>query len=189
MGRRTGQGILCGEHFGGEGMKLHFDEQTESNLRKIAEYIKKNYPNSCIAYNDRDNHTSGCELVQEIADFFSYEIIKICGCGSPEDTIICIRDYLQILSDKFANKDVEMEKWHQICADSRKRMLEKFNAEYVTDNPLLQFMAYMLDDKGLTEHGSSVDGSWITDLGKMCLYVYNLLVLDGEEKTSEKERD
>lgn len=169
-------------------MKICFVEQTEVNLRKIADYIKENYPDSCIAYNDRDNHMSGCELVQEIADFFSYEIIGICGCGCPESTLICIRDYLQILNDKFANKDVETEKWIQICDDSEKRMIEKFKTRYVTDNPLLQFMAYMLDDKGLTEHSTSIDVCWATDLGKMCLYVYNLLDLEDGE-AGENERD
>lgn len=149
-------------------MKVNFNEETESNLRKIADYIKEHYPDSCIAYNDRENNMSGYELVEEIADFFSYEIIKLCGCGCPEDTIISIRDYLQIVNDK------RNEEWEAI----KNNFLEKFGVETVYDNPLLQFMAYMLDDKGLTEHGTSIGGNWITDLGKMCLYVYKLLDIE-----------
>lgn len=153
-------------------METNFNKEVENNLRKIADYIKEHYPDSCIAYNDREGNMSGYELVEEIADFFSYEIIKLCGCGYPEDTIISIRNYLQIVNDKLN------EKWET----TKEKFLKKFGVEAASDNPLLQFMAYMLDDKGLTEHGTSIDGNWITDLGKMCLYVYKLLDIEEESE-------
>lgn len=158
-------------------MEVNFNEEIETNLRKISDYIKKNYPDSCIAYNDKESSMSGYELAEEIADFFSYEIIKICGCGCPEDTIVCIMNYLQIVNDKLN------EEWET----TKKKFLEKFGVESVYDNPLLQFMAYMLDDKGLTEHGTSIGGNWITDLGKMCLYVYKLLDLEEESEETDNE--
>lgn len=36
---------------------------------------------------------------------------------------------------------------------------------------LLQFMAYILDDRGFTEHGSSIGGCWLTEKGEMFLTV------------------
>lgn len=153
-------------------MEINHNEETEINLRKIADYIKENYPNSCIAYNDREGNMDSFQLIQEISSFFSCDIIGLCGCGHPEDTIRSIRDYLQIVNDK-NNDDFETTK---------KKFLEKFGADSVYDNPLLQFMAYILDDKGLTEHGTSIGGNWITDLGKMCLYSYNLLDIEEESE-------
>jgi len=151
------------------------NQENETNLRKIADYIKEHYPDSCIAYNDIESNMSGCELVEEISDFFSYEIIGLCGCGCPEDTIVSIRDYLQIVNDK------RNEEWETI----KNKFLEKFGVETVYDNPLLQFMAYTLDDKGLTDHGTSIGGNWITDLGRMCLYVYDLYI--ESESVTENE--
>ena len=60
---------------------------------------------------------------------------------------------------------------------------EKFHHGHVCDDPLLQFMAYLLDDKGLTEHGTSINGAWLTDEGEVCLEVFNMyLGLDDEEE-------
>ena len=158
-------------------MKADFNQEIESNLRKIAECIKENYTDSCIAYNDRESNMSGQQLLKEVADFFTYKLIGLCGCGRPEDTIIAIRDYLQIVNDKRNDKRETI----------KNKFLEKFGVETVYDNSLLQFMAYMLDDKGLTEHGTSIGGNWITDLGKMCLYVYKLLDIEEESEETINE--
>lgn len=36
---------------------------------------------------------------------------------------------------------------------------------------LLQFMMYILDHKGFTEHGGSIGGCWLTDKGRRLLTV------------------
>lgn len=80
-------------------------------------------------------------------------------------------------------------KWDssQICAytDKQKaiqecteeRVQQRYKTELNIDDQddiqwgLLQFMAYILDDRGFTEHGSSIGGCWLTEKGEMFLTV------------------
>ena len=71
-----------------------------------------------------------------------YEIIHelgICGCGFPDETYKAVHD-----------------------------MLSKFENHTGIDgeNPYECFMAYTLDSRGFTEHGTCVTSSWLTDKGK-----------------------
>lgn len=47
---------------------------------------------------------------------------------------------------------------------------------------LIDFVLYILNDKGFLEHGSSIGGSWLTDKGKLFLYLLeiNKLIEDME---------
>ena len=43
---------------------------------------------------------------------------------------------------------------------------------------MIQFVLYMLDSAGFLEHGSGIWGAWLTDLGRMFLYVLNNVELE-----------
>lgn len=67
-----------------------------------------------------------------------------CGCGSPEITYEAIHKMLK----DFANQNWDTD---------------------TTDDPYKQYMAYILEEKGLAEHGSNIRCSWLTDKGKEML--------------------
>ena len=135
-------------------------------LKEILEWVIKHYPDSCIACNARNESCTyddetfyGRPIEDELFSFFAYELIGICGCGMPEKAMIQVRNYLRCVSDHFDwdKREAEFQKY--------------FGCTSVYDNPLLLFMAYILDEKELTEHGSGIGGAWISELGKMCLTV------------------
>lgn len=138
------------------------------NTYTILSEMIKGYPNSCIAYNhiDVSNYWGYPEeyWVEELYSLFTHEIMNLCGCGSPELTDDIIRKLLKVRFDYKHNNMAYEER----CG----REKEIFNIE---DEDILygtvQFFLYVLDDKGMLEHGSSIGGSWITDLGEKYLYI------------------
>ena len=71
---------------------------------------------------------------------------NFCGCGNPNSSLEFIRDILIIIKEHGAYSDELSKK--------------------LSDEGLLYFVLYYLDSKGLTEHGGSVGGSWITEKGE-----------------------
>lgn len=106
-------------------------------------------------------------LIDELMDFFSYEIMGMCGCGCPEGTHDIIRKILNIRVERF-EKDIKYDE-----------IQERYKEELHLDTQdslhygVLQFIFYMLDSKEIVEHGSSIGGCWLAELGKMYLDVLN----------------
>lgn len=145
-----------------------------TRIKELRSYVCKRYPESCCAYNKPAE--TYYELVNEVANDFIYMVIGLCGCGCTDETVESIRDYLDAVR---INHDKAAGGWEA----GRRLLEEKFHHGHVCDDPLLQFMAYLLDDKGLTEHGTSINGAWLTDEGKVCLEVLNMyLGLNDEEE-------
>lgn len=80
------------------------------------------------------------EVVNELFNLFDF-----CPCGAPWEVATYIRDYLT-----------------EISKDRDKRDNLKQDAAY-------WMAAYLCDAHGLTEHGGSVGGAWITEYGKWWL--------------------
>lgn len=85
----------------------------------------------------------GLDIVEEFIQLFDF-----CGCGRPEKVMSYIRDYLSE-----TNKDI--------------------NKRDMKDDAAYWMAAYLCDSKGLTEHGTSVAGAWLTDLGREWLEKLN----------------
>lgn len=141
-------------------------------LSEIAEFVVEKYPDCCMASNNVVS--KGCRedwyeeyLIDELMSFFSYEIMDMCGCGCPEDTYELIRRVLNVRYDWYIDK-IEYE-------EIKKRYKEDLHLD--TEDTLhygaLQFVLYILDSSGILNHGSSIGGCWLTDLGKMYLTVLN----------------
>ena len=128
-------------------------------IQDVAEYIRKNYEDKCPGYSLTPGACDEDELVQCCSDFFYYEVLGWCGCGTPEKAKRCVRDYLYALS---------------ILPEKRERLKQRFGTEYIYDNELLLCLAYMLDAHGLTEHGGSIGGAWLTRTGEVCLACFQL---------------
>lgn len=141
-------------------------------LSEIAEFVVEEYPDCCMACNNVVS--KGCRedwyeeyLIDELMDFFSFEIMDMCGCGCPEDTHETIRRVLNIREDRF-EKDIKYD-------EVQKRYKEELhlNTQDSLHYGALQFVLYALDANGILKHGSSIGGCWLTDLGKMYLTVLN----------------
>ena len=132
-------------------------------LTNIIKMIAKDFPDSCIAYNSNQEYFKNYidkELIQECKDFFSIELLGMCGCGDPDSTLKIMRDILNtddngILRPKSIYRNGDYTK----------------NLDDI--EPLLQFLMYSLDDKEIIDHGTSINSPWITDLGRQLLWVLN----------------
>ena len=136
------------------------DEKKLARIKEIRKFVATHYPYSCCAYNKPAYSYE--DLVDEVVDDFMYGIVGLCGCGTPIDAIGAIYNYLYMMrirgedgKDSYEKADAYAKKW--------------FNSNGIYGDPMLLFMAYMLDDCGLTEHGSSIGGAWLTEEGEMCL--------------------
>lgn len=141
-------------------------------LSEIAEFVVKNYPDCCMSKNHE--YKLGCRddwyedyLINPLMDFFSYEIMGLCGCGSPENTHKVIRSVLNIRND-WMNRDIQYDGVKKrYCSDLHIDLSDDINYG------MLQYILYDLNDREILEHGSGVGGSWLTNLGKMYLDVLN----------------
>lgn len=92
--------------------------------------------------------------------------LAFCGCGDPEGALEFLRDTLNLLNKEFDER----------CNGIKKRF---------PDSPMSWSYLYMLDDKGLTEHGSNIRGCWLTDKGKGILAALNAYsieqIIEGSE--------
>lgn len=138
------------------------------SIREIGEYVIKKYPESCLARNVTeygytylldDDET----LTEVLASFFAYDVLGLCGCGNPEDTWDVIRRVLRIRS---SCRERLYDEIKQMYRDEL-----RLDIDNDVDWGILQFILYILDDKGLVEHGSSVGGCFLTELGEMYLTV------------------
>ena len=141
-------------------------------LSEIAEYIAGKYPDCCMVVNH--DYKDGCReewyedyLIDPLMDFFSFELMDMCGCGCPDYTYDLIRKTLIIRSewqeDIIAYEEIEKKYMNDLSLDSNN------NDHYGA----LQFILYMLDTYKILEHGGSIGGCWLTNLGKMYLTVLN----------------
>ncbi len=81
--------------------------------------------------------------------YLQTEILGFCGCGNPDSAMVFVRDILRLLEE-------------------RKGFGEEIKKELPSDG-IYYFVLYMLDNKGLTDHGGSIGGSWLSDKGKEVL--------------------
>ena len=152
-------------------------------ILEIVEYVLDKEPDSCLSHNIHHygNYKEYSEemieetFLEQLDDFFTYEIIDLCSCGTPNN---CKKDILNLLNILY-NKKINPNS-NEAYEIKTQQLKETFNARTVYDNSLLLFMVYILDSKGLLDHGSSIGGAWITDLGNMCRIIYN--------KTLEKNK-
>lgn len=141
-------------------------------LNTIKDYIIKNYTDSCLAHNypGNEEYYDECteELIEECEKFFYYEKLHWCGCGCPDAAKKVVRDFLRIIDVIY--KD-ETSDWKFTYESKKKLMKERFNVESVYDNELFLCLAYTMDAAGFTEHGSSIGSAWLSEEGKMFLYL------------------
>lgn len=87
-------------------------------------------------------------------------LFGFCGCGTPEAPLRLLRDAMRLIDVK-PNNPHDFDKWKAAYRIRRAAMDELFHH----DKGVEYLVWYLLDDKKLTEHGTSVPG-WLTDLGR-----------------------
>lgn len=77
-----------------------------------------------------------------------YDDLRFCGCGCPDEAYNLVRDLLALAP--FYDHQDELKARIGVTGD---------------DHGALYLVLYALDKAGLTEHGGSVAGSWLTPKG------------------------
>ena len=140
---------------------------TNINPKTIARYISEKYPESISYIVQHEHYWDDNELIEQCEDFFYYKKLNWCGCGDPETVKQVIRDYLQILYEY--EEDKSDDRYENLC----NRFQDRFGCKNVYGNELLLCLAYTLAAADFTEHGSSIGGAWISEEGKMFLWLLN----------------
>lgn len=147
------------------------------SIKEIRDYINRNYPDSDAV--ERYYNCSNKVLEEDAAlremflddckDCFWSEELHWCGCGDTDKAATAIRDYL-----------IACWRWIDLCnkPHPKKPIREYFDCDYVFEDRLLLCLAYAMDAAEFTEHGTSINGAWITDKGKVFLSILLLSNLE-----------
>lgn len=124
-------------------------------MRELNSYLKKEGDHTY--YYDDD----GCEY-DNLQSFLQTGILGFCGCGCPESNLLLIHDFLS-LNESHRN---QYRDFYSDIKDFNKlynKQKEEIK-EFVCKNweEFAQFFWYAMDDKKITEHGTSIPG-WIND--------------------------
>lgn len=106
------------------------------------------------------------EYPNEVQRFY-YDTLKWCGCGNPEDALTFMRDVLEIMHLRSEENMTEAIFDRQGDAPWTKRTQEL--DALLGGGALGLSYLYVLDSFGLTEHGGSIGGSWLTPEGERIL--------------------
>ena len=87
-------------------------------------------------------------------DFIHIGLLNFCGCGSPKENLRYVANILEHIKNG-STDDYSYDKW-----------VEK--GKKLGNEESLYFAYYVFDEKGLTEHGSTVPG-WLTEHGENLL--------------------
>jgi hypothetical protein len=87
---------------------------------------------------------TSCEDKDDVLSSF----LGFCGCGCPEETFKYIASALELIRDN-TDWDTRHAKLCELCGGKQ----------------AADFMLYFLDSKRMTEHGTSIGGSWIDEKG------------------------
>lgn len=152
---------------------------TKEKLTEYMKYIIKTYPEGCASYNWLNYYEEILSdkrlpeeyefdnIIEESLKEFYHEI-GLCGCGNPEFTYEVIRQILNIQSKRFDSAETYKER--------QKHFSDLCNSSMDNENyyGLIQFVLYILDDKGFLEHGGSIGGAWLSEKGTIYLDLLNV---------------
>lgn len=134
------------------------ENEKEINLKTVIQHIKHH------KFWDKDPIYYLNQMPENLAlviQFYWYEVLKWCGCGTPETALMAIASYLE-LQDRDIKDHESYIKW-------KNEIKEAFSPDG-DENGLYQCLAYSLDSAEFTEHGSSICACWLTEDGKYFLW-------------------
>ena len=120
-------------------------------MKPLKEYIRAD------GYEDPETHVWS----ETLGDLLQSQIIGHCGCGQPEENLQLVHDMLTISEEykKKNNINLTLDEAHKTYEER----MDKFK-NYICENweRFYYFFFYVMNDKNIMEHGSSVPG-WICD--------------------------
>lgn len=137
------------------------DQGKDIPIGSLVKYMLEAFSDSCFSINYGKNNN--CRWSDELIivnayKVFRYEVLGWCGCGDVKGSDDTVRYFL-----------TAMNGW-----DNRSDILEiHFGVTSVYNNPLLLCLAYTMDAAEFTEHGTGIGGAWLSDRGKIYLWVLN----------------
>jgi len=111
-------------------------------------------------------------IPDNIHDFY-YRKLNFCGCGNPDTQMQFLRDVLRAI-----NRRSEGNTWKE---DTKK-------IEALLPGALGQFYLYWLDSMGITEHGGSIGGDWLTEKGKELLLLMDTAPYNNVDPDAETNK-
>lgn len=153
-------------------------QQGENGIteKEIKDYIIStvddiDYRTSYFYENCEDSFYESCRNI------LHYEILKWCGCGRPEEADLAILDYLNCLY--YACYGYESNNCVLCSKSYDEHGVKDIRSIYGgLDDVLLLCLMYTMDAAGLTDHGSSIYGAWLTTKG----YVFRLCLRRWKEE-------
>lgn len=92
-------------------------------------------------------------------------VFGFCGCGEPWVNLKNVCSYLSLVQ---VSRQISYEEIDKVCE----------NLWGKSGRDLFLILAYVCDKAGLTEHGSSVNRSWLNEKGEMILHDLKNMELD-----------
>lgn len=123
--------------------------------------------NDSYEYLTQDYYMEMTDDEEFLTGFFG-EAFGFCGCGCLSMSIKFVRDVLNCYEDREEDNlspYLKLDKAKEVCGNDN-----------ITD-----FILHWLDSMELTEHGSSVYGSWLTEKGKALRNYLKEAILEEEE--------
>ena len=122
---------------------------------------------------------TGDDIFKQVYEFFAFQVIGICGCGCSGHIVQTLADHLDIINQS-TKAIAECKDLKNFSYEKYNKMREeRFGTPYITGNVFYCFMAEILDDRGLTDHGNNIDGAYITTLGEVCLWIFKICLKKG----------
>lgn len=95
----------------------------------------------------------GCDY-NNPADEFWFALLGFCGCGINDHLMHKMFDYLCYCE------------WWRDNLDINDMAVIREKMRSIGDEEFVSLLAYIADSKELTQHGTSINGAWLTDSGK-----------------------
>jgi|SRR6188508_1267695 len=85
-----------------------------------------------------------------------YFSIGMCGCGSPNDIKLFLYNIIKIQQD-YKESLIDYQKKAELI----KQLIQNTDPSII-----FEFVFNILDHNSMVEHGSSINGAWLTNLGE-----------------------
>jgi hypothetical protein len=100
-----------------------------------------------------------------LGDFVALRL-GFCGCGDPDAALDLVLRVLSLVDARSSRRIDGGEPMDRVAA---RAALDEILKPETTPEGLYWSFWYMLDDKGLLEHGSMITGAWLTEDGEEVL--------------------
>lgn len=121
--------------------------------------------------------------------FIHIGLFGFCGCGEPIKMMKYIKDVLFAINTKTnsVHELLESHSVREVYTDNKlKEIISEFDKVFKSEEIQL-IVLYLLDKMELTEHGTSIYGSWLSEFGKNILH--DLEIIFKEYDKEEEDND